>query len=193
MEITMKIAWIRRLLCLCFFLVSVSCLGADLPSRKPLPLSNPLQDKNFYLLSLLDRTPAVKAFREGKAPFIVVSGGYVHPPQTPYSEAIEMKKALLSEFGVPENAILADPHARVTLTNMRNTARLIYRYGIPFDRKALVVSDPSHISAVEGFKFNKDSLGYMPYRSGARLSPFALEFTPQIESLNTDGSDLLDP
>jgi hypothetical protein len=136
--------------------------------------------------------PAVKAYREGKAPFILVSGGYVHPPLTPYSEAIEMKKALMTEFGVPEDAILVDPHARLTVTNMRNGARLIYRYGIPFDSKALVVSAPSHISSVEKAEF-RDNLGYRSYKVGARISPFELEFVPQIEALNTDLSDLLDP
>ena len=77
--------------------------------------------------------PAVKAYREGKAPFILVSGGYVNPPLTPFNEALEMKKALMAEFGVPENVIIVDPQARITITNMRNAARLIYRYNIPFD------------------------------------------------------------
>lgn len=136
--------------------------------------------------------PAVKAFREGKAPVVIVSGGYVHPPLTPYNEAIEMKKVLMAEFGIPEDSILVDPHARITITNIRNANRLIYRNGIPFDRKALVVSSPSHIDSVQKATM-RDNLGYMPYRTGTRISPFELEFVPQLDSLNTDLVDLMDP
>src|ERR1019366_5748700 len=42
---------------------------------------------------------AAKRYREGKAPPILVSGGFVHPNQTAHAEAIEMKKSLLAEFG----------------------------------------------------------------------------------------------
>ena len=34
--------------------------------------------------------------REGKAPLIVVSGGYVHPVQKQFNEALEMKNDLIS-------------------------------------------------------------------------------------------------
>ena len=51
----------------------------------------------------------MRDFRQKKAPFILVSGGNVHPNLTPYNEALEMKMALMREFGVPENAILVDP------------------------------------------------------------------------------------
>ena len=65
-----------------------------------------------------------------------MSGGFVHPAQTPYAEAIEMKKALIADFSIPQEAILVDPHARHTTTNMRNAARLLYRYAIPFESVA---------------------------------------------------------
>ena len=73
------------------------------------------------------RLPA-EAYHAGKAPLILLSGGYVHPAQTRFAEAIEMKKVLLAEYHVPEAAVLVDPHARHTTTNMRNAAREIYRY-----------------------------------------------------------------
>ena len=63
---------------------------------------------------------AAKRYRESKAPFILVSGGFVHPSQTEFSEAIEMKHHLMERSSVPEDAILVDPHARRTTTNMRN-------------------------------------------------------------------------
>ncbi|MBL8136437.1 MAG: YdcF family protein, partial [Acidobacteria bacterium] len=74
---------------------------------------------------------AVMRYRKGQAPFILVSGGYVHPNQTPFNEALEMKRALVRDFGVPAAAVIIDPHARHTTTNLRNAARLALRYGLP--------------------------------------------------------------
>jgi hypothetical protein len=139
---------------------------------------------------------AAKRYRAGKAPFLIVSGGFVHPSQTEFSEAIEMKRDLMTRFGIPEEAILVDPHARHTTTNMRNAGRLIYRYGIPFDRKALVTSDPSQSEYIENQNFAKrciDELGYVPYRLLGRTSPFDLEFMPLPDSLQSDPRDPLDP
>lgn len=139
---------------------------------------------------------AVREFREKKAPFLLVTGGYVHPPLTPYGEAMEMKKALRTEFGIPEDAILVDPHARRTTTNLRNAARLIYRYGIPFERKGLILTDQLHSASIEtpGFRERcRRDFGYEPVRLLSRISPFDLEFVPLIDSLHADASDLLDP
>lgn len=139
---------------------------------------------------------AVKEFREKKAPFILVSGGYVHPSLTPYGEALEMKKALRAEFGIPEDAILVDPHARRTTTNLRNAARLMYRYGIPFERKGLILTDQLHSASIETAEFRERCVrdfGYEPVRLLSRISPFDLEFFPLVDSLHADASDLLDP
>ena len=139
---------------------------------------------------------AARRYREGKAPLILVSGGYVHPSQTPYAEAIEMKKALMQDFGIAASAILVDPHARHTTTNMRNAARLLYRYGVPFEKPALVTTDPSQSAYIEGAPFAKrclDELGYMPYKLDRRLSAFDQEWLPQIDSLQADARDPLDP
>ena len=35
---------------------------------------------------------AVEQYRRKAAPFFLVSGGFVHPPRTPFSEAVEMKR-----------------------------------------------------------------------------------------------------
>ena len=139
---------------------------------------------------------AVKRYREGKAPVILVSGGYVHPMQTPYAEAVEMKKALMRDFGVPEEAILIDPHARHTTTNLRNAARLLYRYGTPWDKPALITTDPGQSAYIEAPAFGKrcgEELGYLPYRALKRISPFDLEFLPALDSLQSDPNDPLDP
>ncbi|QOY87207.1 YdcF family protein [Paludibaculum fermentans] len=139
---------------------------------------------------------AVREFREKKAPFLLVTGGYVHPNLTPYSEAMEMKKALRTEFGIPEDAILVDPQARRTTTNLRNAARLIFRYGIPADRKGLILTDQLHSATIETPAFLERCVrdfGYEPVRLLSRISPFDLEFTPLIDSLHADATDLLDP
>jgi hypothetical protein len=139
---------------------------------------------------------AARRFRDGLAPFVLVSGGFVHPDRTAYAEAIELKRDLMSRFGIPANAIIVDPHARHTTTNMRNAARLMYRFGMPFSAKALVTTDPDQSQYIEGSVFEKrclDELGYLPYKLLGRTSPFDLEFVPQIFSLHADPLDPLDP
>jgi hypothetical protein len=139
---------------------------------------------------------AVRRYKAGKAPLLLVSGGYVHPNQTPYCEALEMKKSLIEDFGVPADAILVDPHARHTTTNLRNAARLIYRYGIPFDRKVLITTDSFHSSYIGGEAFAKrcdEELGYRPVTVLGRVSVFDVEATPRVESLQIDAMDPLDP
>jgi hypothetical protein len=139
---------------------------------------------------------AVARFRAGKAPFLIVSGGFVHPSQTPFSEAFEMKRSLIRDFGVPPEAILIDPHARHTTTNLRNASRLAIRYGMPAGRAMLITSDASQSSYISGAAFRERcqrELGYQPGTLGARLSRFDLEFTPSIVSLHADSRDPLDP
>lgn len=137
-----------------------------------------------------------RRYQQRQAPFIVVSGGYVHPNQTPFCEAAEMKRCLMEDYGVPENAIFIDPHARHTTTNLRNAARLIFRYGLPGDKMALITSTPAQIRAIDQQKFRDRcdrELGYQPMKLGKRLSPFDLEFLPLRDSLQADPTDPLDP
>ncbi len=156
-------------------------------------------DRDGVALSAVGRLRlilAVREFHEKRAPFLLVSGGNVHPNLTPYSEALEMKKALITQFGIPESAILVDPQARRTTTNLRNAVRLMYRYGVPFDRKGLILTDQLHSATIEAPAFAERCVrdfGYVPVRMGARVSPFDLEFIPSIDSLHADALDLLDP
>jgi hypothetical protein len=139
---------------------------------------------------------AAKRFRDGKAPFLIVSGGFVHPIRTEFSEAIEMKRDLMTRFGIPADSIIVDPHARHTTTNMRNAARLMYRYGIPFDKTALVTTDPSQSQSIESSAFDKrcmDELGYVPQKILSRLSAFDLTFLPIRSSLQANPLEPLDP
>lgn len=135
-------------------------------------------------------------FLDRKAPLMVLSGGHVHPMQTPFNEAIEMKKYVMEKFGIPEKNILVEPYARHTTTNFRNAARLAFRYGIPVDRNALVTSSEDHITIAtkEGFRIRcKTELGYFPLESIERVSPIAAEFRPSVASLFFDANDPLDP
>ncbi len=171
--------------------------------REPIEKPSPLLGHDDVTAALTSHIPgklrlalAVKRLREGKAPFLLVSGGYVHPKQTPYCEAYEMKRSLMQDFGVPENAIIIDPHARHMTTKLRNAARLIYRYGLPFDKAGLITSDTGQVDYIESKDLQERCrliFGYLPCEILKRLSPFELEFRPRIESLYADPQDALDP
>ena len=139
---------------------------------------------------------AAQLFLDHKAPLIIFSGGHVHPMQTPFSEAIEMKKYVREKFKIPEQSILIEPHARHTTTNFRNAARLVFRYGIPVDLKALVTSSEDHIAITTKDSFRircTTELGYFPVEFITRISPIAAEFKPSVASLFFDANDPLDP
>jgi hypothetical protein len=55
---------------------------------------------------------AARAYYAGEAPFIVVSGGNVHPYKTKYNVAVEMRKYMIAKLHVPAYALMIDPHAR---------------------------------------------------------------------------------
>ena len=138
---------------------------------------------------------AYKAYQDGLAPFILVSGGNVHPYKVRYNEAVEMKRYLMV-LGVPESAILMDPHARHTTTNMRNTARIMFRYGFPMDRPSITVTTPAQSKYIYADTMQERcirELGYSPYRNGKRLSATTAEFYPLIRALQIDADEPLDP
>lgn len=137
---------------------------------------------------------AARSYFEKLAPFIVLSGGKVHPYKTSYIEAIAMKKYLMEVMGVPETAILIDPHARHTTTNLRNTARILLDYGFPKDKFAIVNSSKAHIDAVEKMadRFIRE-LGYVPYALGKRISDVIIEFKAKEEAYTIDPDEPLDP
>ncbi|MDF0709032.1 YdcF family protein [Flagellimonas okinawensis] len=139
---------------------------------------------------------AMKEYRAKKAPFIIVSGGHVHPYMTPYCEALEMKNELIEEYGVPEAHIIIEPYARHTTTNMRNATRLMVDYGIPLEQKSLVVTNPSHSEYTGSGTFTercREELGYQPVNIHARLSPTTLEFTGNMVSFHQNPNQPLDP
>jgi DUF218 domain-containing protein len=156
----------------------------------------PNDKKNISAGGMLRCDAGAELYQKGKAPFIVVSGGYVHPFQTRWCEAIEMRKYLIDQYHIPAKAIIVEPHARHTTTNIRNTARIIFRNGIPAGKKVLGISSSNHISYMMSPIFtwrNNNDLGYLPYADMQKNSDNTVEFYPVAKALFWDGSDPLDP
>jgi hypothetical protein len=137
---------------------------------------------------------AAAAFQERLAPFIMVSGGNVHPYKTKYCEADEMKKYLVQNLRIPDSVIFMEPHARHTTTNMRNSVRLLMQYNFPLKQAALVVSDASQIGSIVGMRQRCiDELGYVPYQLGNQVSATSLEFYVVPEAPQVNPTEPLDP
>jgi hypothetical protein len=139
---------------------------------------------------------AAKRWRDGLAPFIIVSGGAVHPNRTPYTEAIEMKHALLTRYGVPASAVVIDPYARHTTTNLRNAARLLFRMGAPMNKPVVIIKLDGGVEYILSQEFARrcdTELGYQPMTHLTDLSTFEISAIPNVVSLEADPSDPLDP
>jgi hypothetical protein len=141
---------------------------------------------------------AASRYQKGLAPFIILSGGYCHPFHTPYAEAFIMKKYLVTKHRIPGKAIIIEPQARHTTTNLRNASRLMIHYGIPITMPSDIVSTKSQIDYIalpqQHFdQRNMHELGYLPYRDKKQVSIHDIEFYPVMESLQLDPLDPLDP
>lgn len=139
---------------------------------------------------------AARMFRDGVAPFIILSGGRVYPPMTQFSEAVEMKRYLVEYFGIPENAIIVEPHARHTTTNIRNAARIMLEEGFPLDKPAIMTSTSEQLDYVQTNEFVercKRLMLMMPYKTGERLENRSLEFWPLPCAAQVNPLDPLDP
>lgn len=80
-------------------------------------------------------TRAADAWKASVAPAVIVSGGAIH---TQIYEAWLLDYLLTCGFGVPADAVLVDPCAQHTHTNVRNTGGLVVALG---GRAAYVVTD----------------------------------------------------
>lgn len=139
---------------------------------------------------------AARRYLAGDAPFIIPTGGYCYPFQGPYNEAVEMKNYLMEKYNIPASAIVTEPQARHTTTNIRNSIRLMVRYGLPTDRPSLFVTSMSQTKYAAADTFdarNKRELGYVPYTRKKQLSNHMIEFYPVMECLHMDPYDPLDP
>lgn len=138
---------------------------------------------------------AAKRYFDGVAPFIIVTGAMVHPRGAHFAEAVEMRRALIERYGVPAEAIVLEPYARHTTTNLRNASRLLAAMHAPTDRDALIVSNTEQIAYIDSDEFHQRcprELGYQPGIIG-KSSPTELTFRPAPESARVDPADPLDP
>lgn len=139
---------------------------------------------------------AADLFRAGVAPFIVVSGGNVHPNRTPFNEAVEMKRILIEQHDIPADRILIEPHARHTTTNLRNCARLLFAAGLPTDRPSLIVTDPmtaAYIGSEMLMTRTVQETGVKPGSVTVADTAFAFEFLPDRKAFHAEPLDPLDP
>lgn len=162
-----------------------------IPGNGPELASTPISPINKMHCAI-----AAARYQKGWAPFIIVSGGYCYPFRGPYCEAIEMKKYLMEKFSIPEAAILIDPHARHTTTNIRNADRLMIRYGIPLTKPSVFVTTKSQTDYAAAAFFDQRNLyelGYLPYKDKNRIGLHDIVFYPVMEALHMDPYDPLDP
>ena len=137
---------------------------------------------------------AAERFKKGIAPFIIVSGGHVYPFRTPICEAIEMRKYMIEELGLPQEAVIIEPHARHTTTNLRNAIRLIYKFDMPDTKPGLVITDAAQVTMINNLAPRcVRELGYVPYKSVHVLNENEVEFIPSVQAFQINPEDTLDP
>ncbi|RSV47642.1 YdcF family protein [Sphingomonas sp. ABOLD] len=139
---------------------------------------------------------AARRFAQGDIAFILVTGGRAHPRATPFTEADEMRKALIARYGIPADAIISEPYARHTTTNLRNASRLLAAMGAPMQMETVIVCNPLQSGYIESARFverNAAELGYQPGTVVRRVSPTELVFRPSRASERVDPRDPLDP
>ncbi len=137
---------------------------------------------------------AAGILKEGRAPFLILSGGHVYPAGTPFSEAVEMRSYLIDSLGIDPSFIIIEPHARHTTTNVRNAARIIYRFKMPDNKPILVVSDENQINMFETLAQRcRKELGYVPYEREEKISINQVKFYPTKRAFQININDPLDP
>ncbi len=161
------------------------------PGFTPSDSKKPLERVHPVAASRLDE--AVALYRAGVANLVLVSGANVSPEGTPHTEALAMKQYLL-EHGLSESAIVVEPCARHSTTNLRNAGRFMLKYHL---RTGLVVT-----SANQAFYFANGRISSFEVRSRAELgymvgmlknrSSTTVVFAPS-EAVLQRGSDALDP
>jgi len=161
------------------------------PGYTPDDADKPLAHVHPVAAARLDE--AVALYRSGASNLVLVSGGNVRPAGTPHNEALVMKQYLL-ERGLSESAIVVEPCARHSTTNLRNAGRFMLKFHL---RTALVVT-----SRDQAFYFANGRLSSFEIRSRAELgymvgslknhTSTTLEFAPS-EAVLRRGSDPDDP
>ena len=137
---------------------------------------------------------AADRYAAGWAPLFALTGGRVHPDRTTFAEALEMKKYLMTVRQIPEDVIIVDLYARHTTTNIRNVSRLAFRYGVPTNVHALIVTNFTQTFVITGAPFLGTCMSEMgPWREVAQLSDNDSCFVPSVIVMQQNGADPLDP
>ncbi|EME45881.1 hypothetical protein DOTSEDRAFT_70047 [Dothistroma septosporum NZE10] len=151
-------------------------------------------------LSFLGKTRvriAVQEFNKGNvAPFLIPSGGNVHPNQTIYNEGLEMGQWLINEYNIDNSSIAIEPNARHTTTNLRNAARALKIMGAPMNKPVLIISDMSQrddIASHSSAQRCVTELGYVTGEVGPKIGNFSVEWRPNGRNGLVDPIDPLDP
>lgn len=161
------------------------------PGYTPLDATEPTPVVHPTAAARLD--DAAAAYQRGLAPIMLVTGGNVHPDGTPFNEAMLMKRYLLSR-NVPEGAIIVEPCARHSHTNLRNAGRFMLSHGLGL---ALVVT-----SQDQAFYFANPKMSGFDERCAVDLGYLVGTFQTQPEGhvafrpsaqVRTRGADPLDP
>lgn len=134
------------------------------------------------------------ASRKKGTHFFILSGGNVWPQNTPYNEAMEMKRYLMQDLGVEERRILIEPYARNSITNLRNVGRLLLALGA---KRARIVTTWAHrlyfafpqISSL--YIRSWRTLGYVPGKLRLQFNRSVM-FRPRSKVFRR-GSSALDP
>jgi DUF218 domain len=147
----------------------------------------------------LARLDLARAQLEGYvAPFILVTGGSVHPPGTTHNEGLDMRAYLIAQ-GIPPARIIVDPFARHSTTNLRNAGRVLLANGL---KRGLIITGFDNDFFDQAFyyanpiisTFQQRCRGELGYVVGAldAVDDHRIAYTPAPEVTTLDYRDPLD-
>ena len=126
---------------------------------------------------------ALRLYRAGKAPLIIISGGNVFSQDSLRPEAAYTAD-LLEEWGIPPSAIIFEGNSRNTRENAVETAKLLNNRGL---MRVLLVTTAFHMPRAIG-AFRAVGIDAIPAPSSisAKLhEPTVLHWIPSLDGLGT--------
>jgi uncharacterized SAM-binding protein YcdF (DUF218 family) len=117
---------------------------------------------------------AVKLYKDGIAPFFIVTGGKGRPRDT--TTEAEAARDYAVAKGVPASKILVEDQSRTTLEQIRTVGQMLRDRGL---RSAIIVSDRTHM--LRSLRIARDQ-GIEAYGSPTTTSPAASNVRDQVEA-----------